>query len=107
MKKVLLLVCVIITVMLASCDSSTEKMYSEEEMREAIYEAEQRAFEEGYAYAEYYFRPDLLEEEAEYAYEAGYERGYDEGYHDCLKEYGLVESTFDPNNRPRIEKDRD
>lgn len=107
MKKVLLLVCVIMTFMLASCEEPKKTTYSREELEEAIYEAERRAFDEGYAYAEYYFRPDLLEAEAERAYEDGYEIGYEDGYYDCLEEHGLVEkSTFDPNDPPRIKKDK-
>jgi hypothetical protein len=90
MKKVLIALFVVAAVICVLNEEPKEKStYTKDEMREAVYEAEQRAFEEGYAYAEYYFRPDLLEEEAERAYEAGYERGYEEGYDDCLVDHGL------------------
>ena len=105
MKKVLIVLFVIAVIICALNDKPKEKTtYSEEEMREAVYEAEQRAYEEGYAYAEYYFRPDLLEAESERAYEAGYERGYEDGYGDCLVEYGL--DTEDDHGSGWIKKDK-
>ena len=82
-------------------------------MEEAIYEAEQRAYEEGYAEGEYYALGELERFKSEYgdtAYEAGYEHGYeigyDDGYYDCLEEHGLIPKTKETGPRPRIEKDR-
>lgn len=107
MKKVLIILCAIAAAIFMLGEEPKKATYSEDEMREAVYEAEQRAYEEGYAYAEYYFRPDLVEAEAERAYEAGYECGYEEGYDDCLEEHGLVEKpAFDPDDPPRIKKDK-
>lgn len=85
MKKVLLLVCVIMTIMLASCGEQKKTTYSIEELEEAIYEAEQRGYEEGYAEGEYYALGELERFKSEYgdaAYEAGYEAGYEDGYSD-------------------------
>ena len=106
MKKVLILISVFIAIMLASCNSSTVKVYTREEMQTAIAEAEQRGFEEAYAEAEYGVRATLEQEyreelhsaeaEIEYlkrisddAFDAGYQRGYSDGYDDCMEEYGL------------------
>ncbi len=106
MKKFLLLVCVIIAFMLASCEEPKKTTYSKEELEEAIYEAEQRAFEEGYAYAEYYFRPDLLEAEAERAYEAGYDVGYEDGYADGYDDCKHGIRSYAPDDLPKIKKDK-
>lgn len=116
MKKVLLILCVIAAVLFMLDGEPKKVTYSESEMREAIEEAEYYAYKEGYerGYDEgdYYARGGLIgEEDLDYAYEAGLERGYevgyDEGYDDCLEEHGLVEEpTFDPDNLPRIKKDK-
>ncbi len=110
MKKVLLLVCVIMTIMLASCEEPKKTTYSKEELQEAIAEAEYEAYKRGYDEGEYYARGELERFKSEYgdaAYEAGYEVGYEDGYYDCLEEHGLAEeSTFDPNDPPRIKKDK-
>ena len=114
MKKVLIILCVIAAVIFMLDDEPKKVTYSESEMREAIANAEKLSFEEGYERgyddASYYLRPEIWEAEGK-AYEAGLERGYevgyDEGYDDCLEEYGLVEEyTFDPNDPPRIKKDK-
>jgi len=100
MKKVFGLMCVIVAVILASCGYSKEDVET----------ARKEGYDQGYADAEYYLQPDIWDAEenaAERGYEYGYEIGYDDGYYDCLEEHGLVESTFDPDNPPRIEKDRD
>ena len=109
MKRTLLLVCVIATLLLSSCDSPKEKMYTRDELEEAIYEAERRAYEIGYNEGEYYAKGELerkLGDAVDSAYEAGYEHGYEtgyeDGYYDCK---GGNTSTFDPENRPRIKKD--
>ena len=119
MKKVLILLCVIVTVILASCG------YSKEDLKRAEYEGYQEGFEEGYDLAQYEAKAEIerIKAEAEYyakgeierfksehgdaTYEAGYERGYEEGYDNCLEEHGFEEeSTFDPNDPPRIKKDK-
>ena len=114
MKKVLIVLCVIAAVIFMFDEKHKKVTYSESEMREAIAKAEQLSFEDGYERgyddAGYYLRPEIWEAE-EKAYEAGLERGYevgyDDGYDDCLEEYGLVEEpTFDPDNLPRIKKDK-
>ena len=88
MKKVLILLCVIVTVILASCGESKE-MYTKEEMQEAIAEAEsveyKRGFEDGYDLAKYEAKGELERFKSEYgdsAYEAGYEVGYEDGFSD-------------------------
>lgn len=106
MKKVLIVLCVIVAVIFMLDEEPKKTTYSEEEMREAIYEAEQRGYKEGYAYAEYSFRPDLLEAEAERAYEAGYEVGYENGYADGYDDCKGGNSSYDPDNLPRIKKDK-
>lgn len=125
MKKVLLLVCVIMTIMLASCGEPEKTTYSREELEEAIYEAERRAYQRGYDEGEYYAKGEIEQakhelegnlerfksEYGDVAYEAGYEHGYengyDDGYDDCLEEHGLVEKpAFDPDDPPRINKDK-
>lgn len=86
MKKVLILVSVIATILLASCGSPEKTSYSKEELQEAIAEAEYEAYKRGYDEGAYYARAGLVsEEELDHAYEAGYERGYE----DCLADYGL------------------
>lgn len=104
MKKLVILLCAIITVMLASC--SQENIFSREDMEKAIASAEQRGFDRAYAEAEYCVRAELEKEyreelyyaEAEVehlqrisddAFDAGYQRGYSDGYDDCMEEYGL------------------
>lgn len=114
MKKVLILLCVIFIIVSVLNDSPKKTSYSEEEMREAIEEAEYRAhkrgFDEGYDLAKYEDRGELEEYEydLESAYDAGYHEGYEEGYGDCLVEHGLQtesDTYIDPDNRPRIKKD--
>ena len=103
MKKVLILMCVIATVMLASCG------YSKEDLNRAEERGYHTGFEEGYDLAKHEAKGELerSEQYMDNAYEAGYERGYEEGYDDCLEEHGLVEeSTFNPNDPPRIKKDK-
>lgn len=111
MKKVLILISVFIAIMLASCNSSTAKVYTREEMQEAIASAEKRGFEEAYAEAEYYARMEIekaLKEEAYYAngeieqlrreIDDAYDAGYEKGYSDCLEEHGLYnENVYMPN----------
>ena len=114
MKKVLILLCVIITVMLASCG------YSKSALIEAKNEAYQAGFEEGYDLAKYEDKGEIeiiksqyewemkgMKEEYSYYIDSAYDAGYEAGYDDCLEEHGLVEeSTFDPNDPPRIKKDK-
>lgn len=109
MRRIVLLVCVIATLLLASCDSPKEKMYTRDELEEAIYEAESRAYKRGYDEGEYYAKGEFesmlgeaLDSAYEYGYEAGYEAGYEDGYDDCS---GGNTSTYDPETRPRIKKD--
>lgn len=109
MRRIVLLVCVIATLLLASCDSPKEKMYTRDELEEAVYEAEREAYKRGYEEGEYSTRGEIeniAREMGDYAYEAGYEHGYEvgyeDGYYDCK---GGNTSTYDPENRPRIKKD--
>lgn len=86
MKKVLVLACVFLAMLLASCGSPQKTTYSKEELQEAIAEAEYEAYKRGYEEGAYYERAGLVsEEELKNAYEAGYERGYE----DCLADHGL------------------
>lgn len=114
MKKVLLLVCVVISIMLASCG------YSKEDLKRAECEGYQEGFEEGYDLAKYEDRGELesikhqMEGEierlkSEYgdsAYEAGYDVGYEDGYADGYDDCKGGNSSFDPDNLPRIKKDK-
>ena len=98
MKKVLVLVCVLLTIALASCGSQTGKMYSIEDLMEAEHEGYLRGYDEG----AYYAKGGLVsEEKVNAAYDAGYDRGYEDGYYDCLEEHGLSESG---HGSGRIEK---
>ena len=111
MKKILIILCVIAAVIFMLDEEPKKVTYSESEMCEAIAKAEKLSFEEGYERgydeASYYLRPEAEEKAYEAGLERGYEVGYDEGYDDCLEEYGLVEEyTFDPNDPPRIKKDK-
>ena len=110
MKKVLILVCIIVTVLLASCDSPVQNKYTEEDLARAEYKGYKEGFDEGYDLAKYEDRGELEEYEyyLESAYDAGYHEGYEEGYGDCLVEHGLQtqsDTYVDPENRPRIKKD--
>ena len=91
MKKYLLLICVIFTIMLTSCESS-KNMYTEEEMHDAIVEAEndayKRGYKEGYDLAKYENSGEIERIKNEYgnkAYQAGYDVGYEDGYSDGLE----------------------
>ncbi len=106
MKKILLALFVVAAVIFILDEEPKEKTYTQEEMWEAIDEAERKAYEEGYAYAEYCFRPDLLEAEAERAYEAGYDVGYEDGYADGYDDCKGGNSSYDPDDLPRIKKDK-
>lgn len=91
MKKVLIVLCVIFIIVSVLNDSPVKTRYSEEELREAIEEAEYRAhkrgFDEGYNLAKYEDKAEL--EKYDYYLESAYDAGYEEGYGDCLVEYGL------------------
>lgn len=110
MKKVLLLVCVVISIMLASCG------YSKEDLKRAEYEGYQEGFEEGYDLAQYEARGEIerikheaqseIERIGDNAYEAGYEHGYEIGYEDGYDDCKGGNSSFDPDNLPRIKKDK-
>lgn len=102
MKKVLFLVCVVLTVMLASCG------YSKEDLIRAENEGYKAGFEEGYDLAIYEAKGELerYDNYMDSAYEAGYEVGYDDGYDDCMVEHGLTAPTQAPEDRPRIKKDK-
>ena len=108
MKKVLIILCVIVTVICVLNEEPKKVMYSESEMREAIEEAEYYAYKEGYERgydeAEYYLTPKIEEIAGDRGYEAGYERGYEEGYDDCLEDHGLIDDSY--HGTARIEKDR-
>ena len=114
MKKVLIVLLLVITTMLASCG------YSKSTLISAKNEAYQAGFEKGYDLAKYEDKGEIehiigqyeweikgLEEEYSYYMDSAYDAGYEEGYNDCLEEHGLVEEpTFDPDNLPRIKKDK-
>lgn len=99
MKKIFIALIVVAAVIFTLNEEPKKTTYSEEEMREPIYEAERRAYEEGYAEGEYYARGEIasvthaadgeieriLNEYGDRAYEAGYE----DGYYDCLVDHGL------------------
>ena len=105
MKKVFVIVCVMAVIAFMFNEPEQKVLYT----REDLEEARREGYEEGYSDAEYYLKPDVWKAEdiaAEHGYEHGYEIGYDDGYYDCLEEYGLMESSFDPDNPPRIEKER-
>lgn len=120
MKKVLIILCVIAAVIFMLDEEPKKVTYSEEEMREAIYEAEKRGYEEGYDLAKYEDKGEVesirkqlereiegIKEEYSYYMDSAYDAGYEAGYDDCLEAHGLVEeSTFDPNDPPRIKKDK-
>ena len=107
MKTVLNVVCVILMIMLLLKGASNEKIYTREDMEEAIASAEERGFDKAYAEAAYYANMEIektLAEERYYAqgdierarqegegdgYVHGYENGYMAGYDDCLEEHGL------------------
>lgn len=111
MKKVLLLVCAVFTVMLVSCESSKETMYSKEDLEKAIAEAEdlayKRGYERGYDEAEYYAKGEIERAKSENnfdkAYEAGYEVGYEDGYSDGLE----ADDDESYHGSGVIKKDRD
>lgn len=94
MKKVLIGLFIIAVLICALNEEPKEKTtYTKEEVEEAVREAESRAYDEGYADAKYYLKPEIWEAEniaADRGYEAGYEIGYEDGYYDCLVEHGLV-----------------
>lgn len=98
------MLCVVITLALASCG------YSKEDLRQAEAKGYQEGYEEGYDLAKYEAKVEIenvrLEESVaafQDGYDHGYEVGYEEGFRDCMG----GESTYDPNNAPRIEKERD
>lgn len=114
MKKVLIALFVVAAVICVLNEEPKEKMYTIDELEEAIYEAESRAYErgfdEGYNLAKYedegeleYIRNNANEDAYEAGYEHGYEIGYEDGYYDCK---GGNTSTYDPENLPRIKKDK-
>ena len=103
MKKVLILICVVIALMLASCG------YSKEDLERVEYEAYRAGFQEGYDLAKYEDRCEIEKiktEEVDSAYDYGYERGYEIGYEDGYSDATDGNSSYDPENRPRIEKDK-
>ena len=85
MKRVLILVCVVITIMLASCG------YSKEDLARAERKGYQEGFEEGYDLAKYEAKGEIeqakheaegkieriISEYDDNAFDAGYERGYE------------------------------
>ena len=111
MKKVWIVLFVIAAVICLLNEEPKEKTtYTKDELEEAVWEAYERGFDEGYDLAKYEDRGELEEYEyyLESAYDAGYHEGYEEGYDDCLVEHGLQtesDTYIDPENRPRIKKD--
>ena len=105
MRRIVLLVCVIAALFLASCDSPKEKMYSREYVEQEKYEAYNR----GYADGEYYAKGEferMIGEAVDSGYNRGYENGYEDGYEDGCDDSLAGETTYDPENRPRIKKDK-
>lgn len=86
MKKVLIVLFLAAVLICALNDEPKKKTtYTQEELWEAIAEAEYEAYKRGYDEAEYYARGELERFKSEYgdaAFEAGYERGYEDGYED-------------------------
>lgn len=92
MKKVLLALFVVAAVIFMLGEEPKKKTYTQEEMWEAIAEAEYEAYKRGYDEGEYYALGELERFKSEYgddAYEAGFEHGYETGYEDCLIDHGL------------------
>ena len=92
MKRIVIFACVIFVLLFVSCDSSNEHTYTQEELQEAIADAEhiayKRGYEEGYALAKHEDEGEFERIKSEYgddAYAAGYEVGYEDGYCDGIE----------------------
>lgn len=95
MRKLVALICLTISIILASCTNS------EDSVSEAFEKGYDLGHHEGHGSG---YREGLIAGEKD-GYGEGYRDGYSEGYDDCVAEYGL-NGTGETQGYGKIEKDK-